>query len=240
MHWHPHPWLPGVHPSPNLHLAPDLYESGLAALDPEQKLEQRMHALHDWTDQLVLDLGAGSGYYLPRFAEAARHVFAVEPHNETRLLALQRAADLALTNVSVLTGSAEQIFLPNNSIDLVVARYAYFWGPGCEKGLQEVHRVLKPGGQFFIIDHDRRKGEFASWLNRLPHYPKGHDLVEHFWRDQGFIRESIPAEWRFPEREILEAVVRNELPPEIVETILKEHSGLAVEYVFALYRKSKK
>jgi ubiquinone/menaquinone biosynthesis C-methylase UbiE len=78
----------------------------------------------------VLDPGAGSGFHLSRFHAAAAHVFAVEPYAAVRLLAMQRVARMSLERASVLTGSAEQIPLRDQSIDVCHARLAYFFGPG--------------------------------------------------------------------------------------------------------------
>ena len=231
------PILPGVHPSPNLHDAPDLYEIGLHALDPEQKVETHLAHIRPWANAILLDIGTGSGFHLPRYCQTAHHVYAVEPHAPSLELAQKRIKTAGLTNVSLDTGSAEQLSLPDTSIDIAIARYAYFWGPGCEKGLVEVQRILKPGGHFFVIDHDRRNGTFASWLNRLPYYPKGHDIVEDFWRDQGFAQARIMSEWQFKNRTDLEAVIRNELPPDLAEEVLQEHTSLTIEYGFSIYSK---
>ena len=43
---------------------------------------------------------------------------------------------------------------PDASVDVVHARWAYFFGPGCEPGLRELARVLRRGGAAFVIDND--------------------------------------------------------------------------------------
>ncbi len=141
-----------------------------------------MWHLAPWNGKVVLDLGAGSGFHLPRFHTAAAHVFAVEPHAALRLLAMQRVARLGLERASVLTGSAEQIPLRDHSVDVCHARFAYFFGPGCEPGLREVERVMRPGGVFFVIDNDLRQGTFAHWLQQHPNFSQVRaDNIEDFW-----------------------------------------------------------
>jgi hypothetical protein len=39
------PWLPGVHPAPNIQDAADIYEIENLAADPEQRLEKAMRAI---------------------------------------------------------------------------------------------------------------------------------------------------------------------------------------------------
>lgn len=230
--------LPGVHPAPNIQRAPDVYETENRAVDPAQLIEQAMERIAPWQGKIVVDLGAGTGFHLPRFAARAAHVIGVEPHGPSRLRAMARCCALGLENVSVMTGSAAQVWLSDASVDIVHARFAYFFGPGCEPGLRELERILRPGGTAFIVDNNLRRGTFAAWLRRVPSFAAlDPDALDRFWREQGFACEAIASEWRFEHRADLEAVVRNEFPPEVAEQILAEHHDLSVPYVYNLYYK---
>lgn len=77
--------FPGVHPAPNIQDAPDVYEIENQAADPEGRIEAAMAAVVPWDGKVVLDLGAGTGFHLARFHDAAAHVIAVEPHGPSRL-----------------------------------------------------------------------------------------------------------------------------------------------------------
>ncbi len=228
--------LPGVHPAPNIQETPDVYEVENRAADPEGRLEAAMRAVRDWAGLDVVDLGCGTGFHLPRFAATARRVVGVEPHGATRRRAQRRCAALGLRNVSVLRGSAERMPLEDASVDIVQARFAYFFGPGCEAGIAECARVLRRGGVLFVVDNDLRGGTFASWLARSTWAPvHSAAVVENFWRRQGFERVSVPSRWQFGSRPDFEAVVRIEFPPELAAAIIAEHDGLAVECRYALY-----
>jgi ubiquinone/menaquinone biosynthesis C-methylase UbiE len=228
--------LPGVHAAPNIQQHPDVYEIENRAVDPEQLIEARMHAIAPWDDKVVLDLGAGTGYHIPRFHTRASHVIAVEPHGPSRVRAMARVAALGLERASVLAGSAERIVLPDASVDVVHARFAYFFGPGCEPGLAELARVIRPGGAAFIIDNDLRRGTFAAWLRRAAYFAEiDPDARDRFWADQGFALATIPSAWRFDRREDLEAVVCIEFPPDLAEQLIAEHAGLTVDYWYSLY-----
>jgi len=228
--------LPGVHAAPNIQTAPDVYEIENRAADPDGLLEQAMWHVAPWRDQIVLDLGAGTGFHIARFHEHARQVIAVEPHDPSRLRAMQRMAQLGLEHVSVMTGSAEQIWLPDHSIDVCHARFAYFFAPHCEPGLRELRRVMRPGGAAFIIDNDLRHGTFATWLRHSEEWQHvDADEVEQFWHDHGFTLTRIMSEWRFTTRADLEAVVRLEFGEALAERLLAEHEGLRVPYGYCLY-----
>jgi ubiquinone/menaquinone biosynthesis C-methylase UbiE len=231
--------LPGVHRAPNIQEAPDVYELENRAVDPDGHIEAAMQAIAPWDGRVVLDLGAGTGFHLARFHDKAQHVIAVEPHGPSRLRAMARVAALRLERVSVMTGSAEALLLPDASVDIVHARFAYFFAPDCEPGLAELARVIRPGGTAFIIDNDWQHGTFASWLQRSA-WGATMDAasIEAFWAAHGFTLTRIVSEWRFEQRADLEAVVRIEFPPELAEQILVEHAGLRVEYYYNLYHRS--
>jgi len=230
--------LPGVQPSPNIQGAPDIYEIENRAADPENRIETAMAAIVPWDNKVVLDLGAGTGFHLQRFHAWARQVIAVEPHGPSREWALARVAELRLDRVTVLDGSAERLPLRDASVDIVHARFAYFFAPDCEPGLAELARVIRPGGTAFIIDNDLSHGTFASWLQRSSWIStKDGAVVERFWAEHGFMLTWVASEWRFESRDDLAAVVRLEFPGELAEQILSEHAGTSVEYCYNLYHR---
>jgi ubiquinone/menaquinone biosynthesis C-methylase UbiE len=182
----------------------------------------------------VLDVGCGSGFHLPRFAQAASGVVGVEPHEPLAVLARQRVRDLSLTNACVLEGTAQALPLADDSIDVMHARWAYFFGPGCEAGLAEVERVLRPGGTAFVIDNDASRSTFGQWFRRaVPAYDPV--AVERFWARQGWSRERIDMRWSFGSRADFEAVLRIEFTQTLVDGILAEHERSDVDYAVSLW-----
>jgi ubiquinone/menaquinone biosynthesis C-methylase UbiE len=228
----------GVHPSPNIQSAPDIYEIENRAADPENRIEMAMATIAPWDGKVLLDLGAGTGFHIPRFHAWARQVIAVEPHGQSRERAQARVAELRLDHVSVIDGSAERLPLRDASVDIVHARFAYFFAPDCEPGLAELARVIRAGGTAFIIDNDLSHGTFASWLQRSSWISaKNGAAVERFWDTHGFTLVRIASEWRFDNRDDLEAVVRLEFPGDLAEQILSEHVEMSVEYYYSLYHR---
>lgn len=231
--------LPGVHVAPNIQTAPDVYEIENLAADPEGRIEDAMQTVANWRGKDVLDLGAGTGFHLPRFHTLARHVFGVEPHARSRLRAMRRAVELGLERVSILNGSAEQLPLRDHSIDICHARFAYFFAPDCEPGLIELERVMRPGGTAFVIDNDLQHGTFARWLREHPAWQAADGpTIEAFWQAHGWSLTRIASAWRFGSRADLEAVVRLEFGDSLAARLLREHQGLSVDYHYCLYHRT--
>lgn len=220
--------------SPNIWDHPETYEIENCAADPDGSLWAAMASVVHWTDRDVLDLGCGSGFHLPLFAATARAVRGVEPNPDLVALASRRTRRLG--NVEVIEGLAQQLPVPNASYDVVHARWAYFFGPGCEPGLVELERVLTPGGAALIIDNDPTRSTFGRWFSAG--YPTVDAVaVEDFWAAHGWSRERIDMGWRFDSREDLAAVVRLELPPAVAEAALADHEGLEIDYAVNLWWK---
>jgi len=224
----------GAIPSPNIWHHPATYEIENRAVDPDGRLADALTSLASWSGRTVLDLGCGTGFHLAWFASDADRVVGVEPHPD--LVAIARRRTRRLGNVNVVEGSAEALPLPDASVDVVHARWAYFFGPGCEPGLRELDRVVRRGGVALVIDNDATRSTFGGWFRRG--YPTVDPVaVERFWSTQGWTRTPVDMGWRFGSRADLEAVVRIEFAPELAEEILAGHEGLEVDYAVNVWSK---
>lgn len=227
--------LAGAIPSPNIWRSAATYELENLAVDPDGVIETTMRSVHDWAGQDVLDIGCGSGFHLPRFAATARSVVGVEPH-----LGLGREAGSRVggrPGLRVLAGTAQALPLPDASVDVAHARWAYFFGPGCEPGLRELTRVMRRGGTAFVIDNDATRSTFGSWFRRaLPTYDA--TAVERFFAAQGWQRRALDVSWRFEQRADFEAVVGIEFAPDLAAAIIAEHAGAEVDYAVNLWSRT--
>jgi SAM-dependent methyltransferase len=100
----------------------------------------------------VLDLGAGTGKLTALLAELGAEVTAVEPDP-----AMREELARGLSSVRALAGSAEQIPLPDASVDAVLCGQSMHWFD-LSRALPEISRVLVPGGTLGALwnsDDDR-------------------------------------------------------------------------------------
>lgn len=222
----------GAIASPNIWQHTATYELENSGADPDRAIEAAMRSVADWTGQDFLDLGCGTGFHLPTWASEARSVVGVEPHPD--LVALARRRTRRLANVQVIKGAAQQIPLPDASVDVAQARWAYFFGPGSEPGLAELNRVMRRGGTAFVIDNDATRSTFGRWFARG--YP-GVDAaaVERFWARAGWSRMPVDIRWEFTTRADFEAVVRIEFDRATADWVLAEHAGSSVDYAVNLF-----
>ena len=90
----------------------------------------------------VLDLGAGTGRLSAVLLEMSMEVVAVEPDDAMRAL--------IPVGAQALSGTAEQVPLPNGSVDAVMVGQAWHWFDH-EQALAQVRRVLRPGGVLGLL-----------------------------------------------------------------------------------------
>ena len=107
----------------------------------------------------VLDLGAGTGKLTVRLAERGLAVTAVDPIPE-----MLEVLSGSLPSVPALLGTAEEIPLPDNSVDAVLVAQAWHWFDP-ERAAAEVARVLRPGGRLGLVWNIR--DERLGWVKEL-------------------------------------------------------------------------
>ena len=124
----------------------------------------------------VIDLGAGTGKLTATLIRVGADVTAVEP--DPKMLAVLRR-DLAPARA--LSGSAEQIPVPDGSADAVLAGQAMHWFD-LDRALPEIARVLSPGGVLaglWNVDDDR-----VGWVAELARISKRNASVTLLrWRE---------------------------------------------------------
>jgi SAM-dependent methyltransferase len=225
--------LPDFKHAPNQGGHIDLYELENQALDPGRYVLAAMRARAPWAGRTLLDLGCGSGYWLAGYADEAAEVIGVEP--DPHLLSLAADRD---PRVRVRHGSAEHIPMPDQSVDVVHARFAYFFPPVGDAGLAEVTRVLRPGGTLVVIGNDLRAGDFAELLRAAQGAlePAGGKEADAWWAARGADRTTVRSSWSFTSRADFEAVLRMEFPLTVADPWLAARpAALGLSYSYSLH-----
>lgn len=112
----------------------------------------------------VLDVGTGTGFYLPYLSKLVGEkgrVYAVDIEPKLLDFAKKRAEDLRLRNVEVLKSGEDSIPLPESSIDFIFMAFVFHELKEPLRYLEEIKRVVKADATLLIVDWtkiDRDKG----------------------------------------------------------------------------------
>lgn len=125
----------------------------------------------------VLDLGAGVGGMFRPVAERAGESLeyhALEPDATMRHAARKEARAVDLP-VDIRAGRAEALPYPDACFDVVLSSVVFCTIEDPERALEEIARVLKPGGELRFFEHVRADG----WRER------GQTLLNPVWKRVG-------------------------------------------------------
>ncbi|XP_051122182.1 uncharacterized protein LOC127245390 [Andrographis paniculata] len=116
----------------------------------------------------VVEIGVGTGPNLKYYADDPNvRVFGIDPNKkmEKYALAAAEAAGLPASNFTFLQGVGEALPLKDSSADAVVGTLVLCSVSDVDQTLQEIRRVLKPGGVYVFIEHvAARDGSFLRFL----------------------------------------------------------------------------
>lgn len=222
--------------APNIGGQPAAYELENRAVDEAGHVLEAMRTLAPWSGRTIVDLGCGTGYWLPRYAAEAARVIGIEPDPGLRAAAAVTAG--GLDGAEILACFAEHLPLADGSADVVHARFAYFFPPGTDAGLTEVLRVLRPGGRLVAVDNDYRWGEFAGLLAASASRPPQETAasVDRWWHARQATRHEVRSELKFASRADLAAVLRIEFPAHVADSWLRRNPKIThLSYGYVLF-----
>lgn len=114
----------------------------------------------------VLEVGVGTGLALPMYPADVR-VTGIDVSREMLSRARERVARRGLQNVeALLEMDAEQLSFPDASFDKVVAMYVVSVVERPAKVIEELHRVCKPDGEIFLVNHVHSKNPVMGALEK--------------------------------------------------------------------------
>ena len=109
--------------------------------------EQLLKLLPSTGAETVVDLGCGTGFFLPKLKTALspQHLLAVDMAEGMLQFARSHRVE---ADAVYLCGDAEFLPLVDESVDLIFSSLAIQWCEDVDGLFSEIYRVLKPGGRF--------------------------------------------------------------------------------------------
>ena len=116
----------------------------------------------------VLEVGIGSGLNLPFYSPQVEHIYGVDPSLELQRIARKRLPTGRMQIEFLPQSVEEKLPLADASIDTVVMTWTLCSIPNVPKALQQIKRLLKPGGRLMFVEHGRAPDHgVVVWQDRL-------------------------------------------------------------------------
>jgi ubiquinone/menaquinone biosynthesis C-methylase UbiE len=114
----------------------------------------------------VLEIGVGTGLSFSHYPQIGELV-GVDPSEPMLRRARRRATELG-RDVTLVEAPAEALPFEDKSFDTVVSLAVLCTVDDASRVLQEIRRVLRPGGTFVFLEHVRSPDpKLAQWQDRL-------------------------------------------------------------------------
>ena len=134
----------------------------------------------------ALDVGCGAGHLAFAIAAHVGHVVALDPSANMLTAVTRGAAARGLEQIEVRSGSAESLPFAEESFALVCTRYSAHHWTRLPAAVQEMSRVLAPGGHALIIDAVAPEDPLVDT----------HLQAMELLRDPSHMRDRSVREWR--------------------------------------------
>ena len=120
-------------------------------------------------DEVVIDVGCGAGIYVDGVRERCRHYIAAD-------LSLGMLQNLPPYQKDRLNLNAQQLPLPDNHFDVLLANHMIYHIPDKPKAIAEFRRILKPNGKLLVSTNSHTSMSELFTLTRTTLTELGLDL----------------------------------------------------------------
>ena len=119
----------------------------------KKRLQLMLHYIDIGPSDVLLDVGGNTGKVTEVYAKDCKEIVILEPKH-----ALVEYGRTHRPHIKFVEGGVENIPLPSENFDRVVASASFHHFPNQDKGLEEMKRVLKPDGKMIILEIDPNTG----------------------------------------------------------------------------------
>lgn len=135
----------------------------------DKHLKLLTELVHPNKGDIILDIGTGNGYVAFALASLKKNckVIGMDIVAATLERNKQKAQKLNYSNLEFLTYDGKRFPFEDNSLDIIVTRYALHHFPNLLDSFLEMFRVLKKGGRLVISDPTPNKNDLDGFVDRF-------------------------------------------------------------------------
>lgn len=170
----------------------------------------------------VLDVGCAAGHTAFAFAPHVREVVGVDLSRDMLAEAARLATARGITNARWEEASAAALPYANATFDIVACRMVVHHFPSLVAPLAEMARVLKPGGQFIVVDiispEDDALANYINQVEALRDPSHSRDWTIAAWQAAGDaigVPFAVVTRWDLP-LDFADWTARQQTPPEAI------------------------
>lgn len=161
----------------------------------------------------AIDIGSGLGFPLLEVAMrlgTTCKVYGIDPWLQAIERTERKIHHYRINNVELITGEAENIPLPDSSVDLIISNNGINNVKDPEKTFSEISRIAKPGAQFvFTFNTDKTMIEFYTVFENVM---REKNLIDEIKKLKAHIYEK-----RKPVEEVVNSLMRHNFSINLVD-----------------------
>ena len=146
------------------------------SMDSQKINEGRKSILSKITEKEIVEIGCGTGINLKFYPGNVDKLIGVDA-NKGMLRQFEKKSSNCRINLELIRQDGESLPFTDNSIKAAVSTYTLCSIKDVNTALKEIHRILKPGGRYYFLEHglaDNPKTQ--KWQHRL-------NPIQNIWAD---------------------------------------------------------
>jgi|GEM_PF-612558 len=144
-------------------------------VEPSALELKTIRALANFSDQRVIEIGAGDGRLAWPLAPEAALWIALDPDTDELGVAADDLSEKNIATVRLIVGDGQTLCFPDESFDLALFTWSLCCIPEKSAALTEAYRVLRPGGQLLDVHATDEPTALEVWH---AHYQAQTDFLE--------------------------------------------------------------
>jgi len=210
----------------------DLYDELVSREDQRGNLFAALNEIADPGGKIVADLGAGTGRVARLLSFLAQRVIACDISLPMLQIAQQQLTISGMDNVALVTAENRLLPLPDACVDVAVEGWSFghavgwhpaTWRQEVQRMLDEMHRILRPGGTLVLI-------ETLGTGSKSPEPPtSGLAELYKWWESIGFQHRWIRTDYQFEDLEEAEKLTRFFFGDALADQVVRDNRVILPE-----------